>query len=186
MRGFSSLINRTEAWLTYFVQNFTFLLFLSNKVRSEVQDNKFMANLIMPPALLKPFVGYPYSYGSNFLVWLTKAFHDLPDNYLSSFISKLPFANSFSDSLGTCLNSFQYWQLIPVFLPGKFHGQRSPAGYRQWANKDFDTGAQLSTSKQKTKHGKSTKICVPPSSCLLSITSPSFGLYLPPQARLTT
>ena len=58
MRGFSSLINRTEAWLTYFVQNFTFLLFLSNKVRSEVQDNKFMANLIMPLALLKPFVGY--------------------------------------------------------------------------------------------------------------------------------
>lgn len=59
MRGFSSLINRTEAWLTYVVQNFTFLLFLSNKVRSEVQDHKFMANLITPPALLIPFVGYP-------------------------------------------------------------------------------------------------------------------------------
>lgn len=119
MRGFSSLINRTEAWLTYFVQNFTFLLFLSNKVRSEVQDNKFMANLIMPPALLKPFVGYPYSHGSNFLVWLTKAFHDLPDDYLSSFISQLPFANSFSDSLGTYLHSFQFWEcrILNICLP---------------------------------------------------------------------
>ena len=24
------------------------------------------------------------------------------------------------------------WQPTPVFLPGKFHGQRSLAGYRPW------------------------------------------------------
>jgi len=27
------------------------------------------------------------------------------------------------------------WQPIPVFLPGKFHGQRSLAGYRPWGQK---------------------------------------------------
>ena len=28
------------------------------------------------------------------------------------------------------------WQLVPVFLPGKFHGQRSLAGYSQWGLKE--------------------------------------------------
>ena len=30
------------------------------------------------------------------------------------------------------------WQLIPVFLPGKFHGQRSLAGYCPWGYKELD------------------------------------------------
>ena len=29
--------------------------------------------------------------------------------------------------------------LIPVFLPGKFHGQRNPAGYSPWSHKESDT-----------------------------------------------
>ena len=28
------------------------------------------------------------------------------------------------------------WQLIPVFLPGEFHGQRSLAGYSPWGRKE--------------------------------------------------
>ena len=28
------------------------------------------------------------------------------------------------------------WQLTPVFLPGKFHGQRSLADYSPWGHKD--------------------------------------------------
>ena len=31
------------------------------------------------------------------------------------------------------------WQPIPVFLPGKFHGQRSLAGYSPWGHKESDT-----------------------------------------------
>ena len=27
------------------------------------------------------------------------------------------------------------WQPTPVFLPGKFHGQRSPVGYSPWGRK---------------------------------------------------
>ena len=30
-------------------------------------------------------------------------------------------------------------QLIPVFLPGESHGQRSPAGYSPWGCKESDT-----------------------------------------------
>ena len=31
------------------------------------------------------------------------------------------------------------WQPIPVFLLGKFYGQRSQAGYSSWAHKELDT-----------------------------------------------
>ena len=30
------------------------------------------------------------------------------------------------------------WQLTPVFLPGKFHGQRSLAGSSPWGHKESD------------------------------------------------
>ena len=36
------------------------------------------------------------------------------------------------------------WQLIPVFLPGKFHGQRSLAGYNPWGHKESDMTEWLS------------------------------------------
>ena len=35
------------------------------------------------------------------------------------------------------------WQLIPAFLPGEFHGQRSLAGYSPWGGKVLDTTEQL-------------------------------------------
>ena len=35
------------------------------------------------------------------------------------------------------------WQSIPVFLPGKSHGQRSLAGYSQWGHKKLDTTERL-------------------------------------------
>ena len=31
------------------------------------------------------------------------------------------------------------WQPIPVFLPGKFHAQRSLVGYSPWGCKESDT-----------------------------------------------
>ena len=34
------------------------------------------------------------------------------------------------------------WQPTPVFLPGKFHGQRSLAGYSPWGRKESDTTEQ--------------------------------------------
>ena len=31
------------------------------------------------------------------------------------------------------------WQPTPVFLPGKFHGQRILVGYSPWGHKELDT-----------------------------------------------
>ena len=40
------------------------------------------------------------------------------------------------------------WQPAPIFLPGKFHRQRSLAGYSPWGHKESDMteplGAQVS------------------------------------------
>ena len=36
-------------------------------------------------------------------------------------------------------------QLAPVFLPGKFHGQRSLVAYSPWGCKEQDMTEQLST-----------------------------------------
>ena len=35
------------------------------------------------------------------------------------------------------------WQPIPVFLPGKSHGQRSLVGYSPWGHEELDTTEQL-------------------------------------------
>ena len=37
------------------------------------------------------------------------------------------------------------WQLTPVFLPGKSHGERSPAGYSPRGHKESDTTEGLSS-----------------------------------------
>ena len=35
------------------------------------------------------------------------------------------------------------WQLTPVFLPGKFHGQRNLVGYSPWSRKESDVTERL-------------------------------------------
>ena len=42
------------------------------------------------------------------------------------------------------------WQLIPVFLPGEFHGQRSLAGYSPWGQKRV--GHDLVAKQQATRN----------------------------------
>ena len=37
------------------------------------------------------------------------------------------------------------WQPTLVFLPGKFHGQRSLVGYSPWGHKELDATELLST-----------------------------------------
>ena len=37
------------------------------------------------------------------------------------------------------------WQPTPVFLPGKFHGQRRLVGYSSWGCKESDMTEQLNT-----------------------------------------
>ena len=66
------------------------------------------------------------------------------------------------------------WQPTLVFLPGKFHGQRSLAGYSLWNHKELDRTEQLSMARTiyhllnyfSARLGKD-KICIP-SLCPLS------------------
>ena len=48
------------------------------------------------------------------------------------------------------------WQHTPVFLPGKFHGQRSLEGYSSWSLKESDTTEQLTFSLNYRAHSKFT------------------------------
>ena len=35
------------------------------------------------------------------------------------------------------------WLPMPVFLPGEFHGERSPVGYSSWGHKELDRTERL-------------------------------------------
>ena len=43
------------------------------------------------------------------------------------------------------------WQLDPIFLPGKFHGQRSLAGYSPWGHKESDATQHAGTHHKMEK-----------------------------------
>ena len=44
------------------------------------------------------------------------------------------------------------WQPSPVFLPGKYHGQRNLVGYSPWGHKESNTTERLhSLTQPKTK-----------------------------------
>ena len=45
------------------------------------------------------------------------------------------------------------WHPTPVFLPRKFHGQRSPAGYSPWDYRKSDTTERTKTLGTKTLAG---------------------------------
>ena len=44
------------------------------------------------------------------------------------------------------------WQLMPVFLPGKFHRQRSLTGYRPWGRKESDSTEHMHTHTHTHTH----------------------------------
>ena len=58
-------------------------------------------------------------------------------------VKNLP-VSEFESSVGNIPCS-RKWQLTPVVLPGKFHGQRSLGGYSPWDCKESDTTEQPST-----------------------------------------
>ena len=51
------------------------------------------------------------------------------------------------------------WQPTPGFLPGKFHGQRSWAGYSPWGCKELDRAEQLSTHTYPGNTGRQDIHC---------------------------
>ena len=57
------------------------------------------------------------------------------------------------------------WQPIPVFLPGKFYGQRRLTGYSPWGHKESRTTERLSS--QHTHKQARIQVYLWPSSDLL-------------------
>ena len=60
----------------------------------------------------------------------------------SGAVVKNPPANTRDTDLITGSERFPWrrkWQPTPVFLPGKFHGQRNLAGYSPWGCKELNT-----------------------------------------------
>ena len=45
------------------------------------------------------------------------------------------------------------WQPIPVFLPGKSHGQRTLVGYSPWTHKESNMTEQLSIRILESQEG---------------------------------
>ena len=45
------------------------------------------------------------------------------------------------------------WLLMPVFLPGQSHGQRSLAGYSPWGHKEADTTDRLIAATPVSSQG---------------------------------
>ena len=44
------------------------------------------------------------------------------------------------------------WQHTPIFLPGKFHGQRSLVGYSPWGRKQLDTPKHAAHTSPSAPH----------------------------------
>ena len=64
--------------------------------------------------------------------------------YLSHMVKNLPavWETGFNPWVGKIPWS-RKWQHTLVFLPGKFHGQKSLAGYSPWDHKESDVTEQL-------------------------------------------
>ena len=57
------------------------------------------------------------------------------------------------------------WQLTPVSLPGKSHGQRRLAGYSPWGCRESDVTEQLHNNSTST----STCVCAHPGVCVCGL-----------------
>ena len=60
---------------------------------------------------------------------MVKNLRAMRETWVQSQISKIPWK--------------RLWQPTPLFLPGKFHGERSLAGYSPWDHKELDTTEQV-------------------------------------------
>ena len=70
-------------------------------------------------------IGYPLQYSWAFLVaQMVKNPLARQETWFDPWIVKIPWKRE--------------WLLTPVFFPGKFHGQRSLAGYSLWDHKELD------------------------------------------------
>ena len=60
---------------------------------------------------------------------------------MGKFVTQLKLTDT--ESLGKVFQDETKWQLTPVLMPGKSHGQRSVVGYSPWGRKESDTTERL-------------------------------------------
>ena len=70
----------------------------------------------------------------------------MQETWFSPWVGKIPWSRK--------------WQPTPVFLPGKFHGQKSLAGYSPWGRRESDTTEHACTlslsyrpQREQDEHG---------------------------------
>ena len=76
------------------------------------------------------------------------------------------------------------WQLTLVFLPGKFHGQRSLVDYSAWGSKGLDTTEQLNHHRDTVAKQSDTPF-IPPFTLLLFCVFISFLCQIPLHTMFT-
>ena len=75
------------------------------------------------------------------------------------------------------------WQPTPIFLPGKFHGQRSLAGYSPWGHKELDMTEWLSTHTHTHIARKDLGLQDHHSLECVSTSTPAFQIHVPEAGR---
>ena len=88
-----------------------------------------------------------------FLLWIRILFPNVFFTWLPLYLiykKASSFGNDFVTHYFTIVftitsNWRRKWQPTPVFLPGKFHGQRKLAGYSPWGSKELATTEHIST-----------------------------------------
>ena len=68
---------------------------------------------------------------------------------MASLVAQMVKASAYNvvQSLGGEDPRRRQWQPTLVFLPGEFHGQRSPVGYSLWGRKELYAAEQLTHTK---------------------------------------
>ncbi|XP_043780429.1 solute carrier family 35 member E2A-like isoform X1 [Cervus elaphus] len=122
----------------------TFRFFLSPKTQEAKQELGHRKNNSFWEE--KEFHFHTPSLGPNFWSEFFYIFHFWPGSKLEVALSGEEFASQsrrskrgrFSHWVGK-IPGRRKWQLTPVFLPGKFHEQRSPVSYSPWGRTESDT-----------------------------------------------
>ena len=110
---------------------------------------------------------------------------------VKNLLASLGDARDVDSTPGSGRSRNREWKPTPVFLPGKFHRQRSVAGYSPWGCKESDMTKRLSTASSERELDqtvlsslvKTAKAGIPvvPASWALALSSQSeFCLRSPP------
>ena len=81
--------------------------------------------------------GLDFWQNHSLVAQMVKNLHAVQDTGFDPWVRKIPWRRE--------------WQPTPLFLPGEFHGQRSPEGYSPWGRKESDTTELLTLPLLPTK-----------------------------------